>query len=574
MNSENLLRTAQKTLRDAAAEAYENANKYDLGGCVVEYRKCMIGEDACGAGFSKCVVNKAVLSEKASTTPIDTGVATIEIELTTLNEVTAKKIHCESVLDQCQKVKDRVWNEFLKSVASELKSAEFAAEDDQRRNCAKNIVSCIREVAQGEGYKEGTDSWAIFTGNFKNFEETCKDPIRQCESYSGELADGIKNYIKSALDALRADRCTTAIKTCLESENACHEDYSNCVGVGMQKIWNMCADIVKPDCEGKKEMKNGQEVDVNLAEYVSQVAAGVMQNMDDKWAEYCKKTLESVMSDACGGTDSCPKAQTSDLSAMWKDYVVYQVCPEGTNPGGSGCKESESEIVDKSTMCKWAAKRFDKIWTTDIQILSGLTKGKDAFRKNPNVGHSRPDRAVTKLNALYKNIVSSIVDNETLKKCTDGSGAKDFKGSNLKGDKTSENSNRKFFADLDSKVGNMVAQALYDGFVKQYSDRVEEIQTDIADANSKIREGCATSKAEKLKTCQEYAKSLEEGNTESLRRSGFAVKLINDDTECDVEFTREVCLFPFEIGETCPAWIQRCSDSNDVSARCHRTYKL
>ena len=55
--SSKKLQVAEKALRDAALEAYENSNKWDLGQCVVEMRKCMQDEarGACGNDWTGCV---------------------------------------------------------------------------------------------------------------------------------------------------------------------------------------------------------------------------------------------------------------------------------------------------------------------------------------------------------------------------------------------------------------------------------------------------------------------------------------------------------------------------------------
>ncbi|MBQ5700285.1 MAG: hypothetical protein IIV74_03255, partial [Alphaproteobacteria bacterium] len=53
-SSAQKLATAEKALREAALEQLRTANKYDLGQCTIEFRKCMQTTAGCGDDFSSC----------------------------------------------------------------------------------------------------------------------------------------------------------------------------------------------------------------------------------------------------------------------------------------------------------------------------------------------------------------------------------------------------------------------------------------------------------------------------------------------------------------------------------------
>lgn len=49
------LASAEADVRNALKDSLKAANKYDLGTCMVEFKKCMMTEDACGSDWMGCV---------------------------------------------------------------------------------------------------------------------------------------------------------------------------------------------------------------------------------------------------------------------------------------------------------------------------------------------------------------------------------------------------------------------------------------------------------------------------------------------------------------------------------------
>ena len=56
------LAKAEGDVRAALKDSLNEANKYDLGTCMVEFKKCMMTEDACGKDWSNCVSTIADVS--------------------------------------------------------------------------------------------------------------------------------------------------------------------------------------------------------------------------------------------------------------------------------------------------------------------------------------------------------------------------------------------------------------------------------------------------------------------------------------------------------------------------------
>ena len=82
--AEIALSDAQADVRTALKESFEAANKYDLGQCMVQFKKCMQTEDACGENWENCVAtiasenmqnNKAASTAGTTVKPISSAVS-------------------------------------------------------------------------------------------------------------------------------------------------------------------------------------------------------------------------------------------------------------------------------------------------------------------------------------------------------------------------------------------------------------------------------------------------------------------------------------------------------------------
>ena len=500
MNSENLLQTAQKAVRDAAAEAYENSNKYDLGHCTLRFRQCMTGEDVCGAGFSKCVVNKMVVSQSSSKMKkVKTGTTVIELEATTYDAVVNNKAMCEHVLKQCVLVKDKVWDEFLRNIAPELKSAEYAAEDEQRRNCSKNIVSCIKEAASAEGLEEGSDSWSIFTSNMDNVKKICKVQLEQCKAYDKDIEEGIMYYVTLSLNAVRADRCTTSIKNCLQKDTNCHKDYSNCVGAGVQTLWAMCKESVTVDCEGYDTTVTvkGEEQKLTLEQYVARVAQGLILEVNSELTKHCQKAIDSAVvglgcsASSCDGTFTIADQYVNKLfdykickggcsgtcypdvnNIMYVDGTNWQVCigraglygyhPAATTPDLPYC-----QIIDDKCLCY------------DGHVGLGAT-----------------------LESICNSAMNNISGNVEINKCVHGVNLQGF-GINqtIQRSQTSQ----PVFTNLTDNAKQMIVQGINGAMAKAYQAKYEELSAKAATDMATVVSKHATTKQEKETSCATMA---------------------------------------------------------------------
>ena len=486
INSENLLQTAQKAVRDAAVEAYNKTNKYKtVGECVSAYKQCMTGEDVCGSGFSKCVVNKMVVA-KTSRKPhkIKNGKTTIEIEEATYGALNANKEFCESVLNQCENVRSQVWDAFLISVAPELRSAEYVAEADVRHNCVRNVVDCIKSAAEGEGFQEGSDRWFTFTTNPDNVEHVCEMELEQCEAYDTNLKTSILSAVNMELNALRADRCTTTIRKLLQE--ACGKDYMKCVGMGpLQLRAFLPNDAIEMDCAGKKFDDNvlgfyyGNGLDItgcnstendllpncslyklykkiggsDLNVYIWTIAQGLFMEIGNSYVTGCQSAVEAAAQNI--------DVENTDFTSILRENVNYKILRDGDTS-----KDTVAEIttadLEKTGGC-WHAEIQDQLAPVNPGISYDTSNTTKVFS---STGTNSSYNVSEKLESAYKFLVNNIESDTTVYRCM--------------------KANNGALGNLTSNVKDVIAQSVLNKYLTQYNEYVDTLKTEVATANTQI----------------------------------------------------------------------------------------
>ena len=308
--SQNKLSAAQKALREAALEQMQNSNKYDLGQCTIQFKKCMQTTAGCGDDFASCAIVSAMdntntnksSSKQAKNYSIKGAVSTIEISATTYDTLLAKKPLCEGITKSCVAVADQVWDTFLREIAPTIKSAEIIAEDNARQNCIGTIASCFQKACKDTidpNDPEGSyDMCLTQPGAMLN---VCKIPLNACGIDATSVAKAEKsdvwNYVVARLASMRVDSCTKSVKSCLQSDERCGTDYSQCVGLDMSTIVAMCPTEKLVGCQ-----ENGQKK--SLAE-LNDLVMGIFLDIDNQMLTQCQNAVTTRMLELCGGTDIC-----------------------------------------------------------------------------------------------------------------------------------------------------------------------------------------------------------------------------------------------------------------------------
>lgn len=312
--SQTKLATAERALRDAALEQLRAANKYDLGQCTIQFKKCMQTTGGCGDDFSSCATVAAFdstnvrqsTSKKAKNYSIKGSATTIEISASTYDTLLAKKPLCETVTKQCKSVADQVWETFLKEVAPAIKSAEIIAEDNLRQNCIGNISQCFQKACRDNIDPNDPDgSYDMCLTRPQTMLNVCRVPLNACgiKEKTPEESE-IWDFVVARLASMRVDSCTKEVKQCLQSEDRCGKDYTQCVGLDTDTIMRMCPYEKLVGCQYKNGGDTRADED-SVYQEVYRLVKGVMLNIDNNMLTMCQRAADEAMIKVCGDTEDC-----------------------------------------------------------------------------------------------------------------------------------------------------------------------------------------------------------------------------------------------------------------------------
>ncbi len=330
--SQTKLSTAERALRDAALEQFQSANKYDLGQCTLEFKKCMQTKAECGDDFASCASVSAFdstnvrqsTSKKVKNYAIQGSVTTIEIAASTYDTLLAKKPICDTVTKQCARVADQVWDTFLRDVAPQIKSAELIAEDNARQSCIGNISSCFQKACKDNIDPNDPDgSYDMCLTRPETMLNLCRVPLNACgidtSSASKAQKSQIWDFVVARLASMRVDSCTNAVKSCLQSDDRCGKDYTQCIGLDMDSVIALCPTDKLVGCQENGTKKSLSEI--------SDLVMGIFLNLDDAMLNQCQNAVTEKMIEICGDTATCAAFDTDN--AMGTESLLSYKDGEG-----------------------------------------------------------------------------------------------------------------------------------------------------------------------------------------------------------------------------------------------------
>ncbi len=350
--AKNRLAEAQRALRSSAYEKLQEANKYDLGGCTLEYKKCMMTTGGCGEDFKGCVGIVAAENARlpgatqssAKTYDVVGSSTKISIAASSYDVLESKRPLCESILNSCQNVKDQVWASFLREAAPQIKTAELLAESDLRTSCMDNISACFVKACKDNIDPSDPDgSYDMCLTRPETVKSLCKVQIEPCEAAEPLILD----YVYARLAAMRVDSCTTEVRQCLQSDDRCGEDYTACVGLDTDTIIRMCPYDKLVGCQkvyGDTDIR-GDAVYDELATMVQ----GIMLGIDNNLLEFCQNAANESMIRVCGDTENCNALAADDhIGAGSLNYGIcyYRIENNNASIDYSQCLQNSSQIRD------------------------------------------------------------------------------------------------------------------------------------------------------------------------------------------------------------------------------------
>ena len=396
------LEDAKRDVREAALTEVKNANKYTLGECALEFKKCMQGEDVCGDDWTGCVKLAAAENMEndrsgsvANQVQITGKFSVITIAATSMDALLAKKPLCEHITNQCVREKDKVWDVFVKDIVPTIKSAELAAESDLRSNCLSDISQCyLKACKENMDPKDPEGSYDMCLSRPDNYKAFCKVQLEPClhatgGTYEKPDSSSLWQGVLAKLSSMRVDACTQEFKTCLQDKDRCGKDYSQCIGLDNDAIASICPEDKLTACY--KQYGDSEE---KVRDMLARTAQGILLNIDNSLLAVCEKAVTDAIVKYCGDEYSCNGLVDDNLGARTLDLQFCEPQDDSEYPEYKNCKVSVDSI-------------------TDIE-LGKTTRGKDLVQELHERGN-------------FTGVLSGVIDWKEVKANQDGRGLADIK---------------------------------------------------------------------------------------------------------------------------------------------------
>lgn len=550
--SQQKLQAAQKALRDAALDEYQNQNKYaTTGECVIAFTRCMQTTAECGEDYTGCVTlaaqenvkgNKSGANAKQTTIKSSVAGADITLAATTMDQLLAKKLICESVTKQCvnSNRNDAVWNAFLRNAAPALKSAELIAEQNLRSNCIPAAAECFKNACKSQ-FGENDESYDMCLSDPLTYKSLCKVQLEPCLEATGGTYDDpttstLWNGLVAMLNSMKVDACTKEIKTCLTER--CGDDFAGCVGLDTESIGKLCPAEKLTACvaDGKyvKRNSDGTIDDTEVRTYIAEIAQGLALQIDNSLATVCQNAAKQAMIKLCGDSETCEsvKIDLSSLASLMKVQACQYKTPDGvstdTQQQGMVCMADVSQFADDQIYAfeyevklndnKTEVVSVNKKKRTVAGDLSGYGvyatlvgrpevsaisyDGKDFVIAGTKVvdgsvvagtvsgafDKANTERIITILNGAVDRIVNSIESDPTVTYCMTGREVRGFNSSKIggKAGSTAESKKHARFPELTSGVRGIIAEAALGKLMEENAALVEPFEKSLAEMSDKI----------------------------------------------------------------------------------------
>ena len=583
------LAAAEQALRQTALDQYRSANKYDLGQCTVQFKKCMQTTAGCGEDFSSCTSVSAMDSTntRKSTTrapkpyQIKGAATTIEISASTYDALVAKKPLCESVTKSCVNVASQVWDTFLREAAPQLKSAELIAEDNARQNCIGTISDCFKNACNDTMDPNDPDgSLDMCLTRPETMLNVCKVPLNACgiDASSAAMAQlsPIWEFVVARLASMRVDACTTQMKQCIQSEDRCGSDYSGCVGLDTDTIIHMCPYEKLTGCQQVYGEKNitGEEVYDNIANMIQ----GLMLNIDNSLYTACQNAVNTAIIKVCGSAEECNGLKID--SKLGARTLKAQICT--TDESGANVCYDNVDMIPGTLLGAGAATAatFKNVVTGEVpwakvDYVSGLDDDTttNGMKYLSYTGDKISDELMTEIAAVDRLIADSVAlleTDEKVKQCIEGRTVQGMKTGTGDTVTRRDMSGGARFPQLAMSGRSMIANAVLSGVRKNYYENFDKITAqglkDLSTLAAKIAEYDAveTARAEAVLNAEiagevakveaqaqaDAAKATAEAQKEVIAAEAEAEKVANEKKAEATKQNKEACLASAGEGAT------------------------
>jgi hypothetical protein len=507
------LEDAKRDVREAALTEVQNANKYNLGECALEFKKCMQGDDVCGNDWTGCVKLAAAENMEnnksgsvASQVQIAGKFSVVTIAATTMDSLLAKKPLCEHITDQCAREKDKVWDVFVKDIVPTIKSVELAAESDLRTSCLSNVSQCyVKACKENMDPKDPEGSYDMCLSQPDNYKAFCKVELEPCLHATGGTYDkpdssSLWRGILAKLSSMRVDACTQEFKTCIQDKDRCGEDYSQCIGFDNEAIATICPEDKLTACY--KQYGNNEE---KVRDMLARTAQGIFLNVDNSLLAVCEKAVTDAIVKYCGDEYSCNGLIDDNLGSRSLNLQFCEPQDDSEYPEYKNCRVSVDSISDielgKTTRGKNLVQELHE-QSNFTGVLSGIIDWKEVkanqdgrgladlkqyistLEKIPNMTNETLRAIQSELGAIseqIKQIIDVIESDPRITYCTTGRelpGLKDSEGFSQfiskKGNPRFPNMMNRYRKSITTAAIQKVRDTYYNKYDELYEQKVIE----------------------------------------------------------------------------------------------------
>ena len=466
--ADSMLAKAKAAVRGALKDSLEESNKYDRGTCMVEYKKCMRSEDACGSNWENCVFTVASenMQNNAAESVIGTKVETIntyDITASTMEILESKRFICERVLENCVAVRDYVWNDFLREAAPTIRLAESNIESQKRQSCMTDISNCIQKACKEDIAGKGVETMDACLARPDMVRSFCKIQIDPCERMEPQIWD----YVVSKLAAMRVDACTQEVKECFTSEDRCGEDFQNCIGMDFKYVHDICPVDKLVVCKQANPNFKMEDLD--------EILMGMYLNIDNKALENCQNLVEQKVTELCGSTTDCNSFAADDFlgTASLKSQKagsIYRV---------TGMISFGSIKMGDATGSTRDSGKVLAPGEIGVQDYIKEVKNKNSGVKNADAIISSIEDELNNIAGTINRTISLIESDQKIQYCIDGRDLSQIKGTsrNARGNKVSEKTEARFPRLLNQyrvMIGMAALRKAQDNYNKKLNTAISE----------------------------------------------------------------------------------------------------
>ena len=508
--SSELLAVAEREVRTAALDKFQEENKYDLGECVTEYSKCMVGY--CGEDYSNCVGMANLEKESKGNQEMTSirGFSSFQITQDTYDIIMSKKTQCDSVKKYCVKYKDSVWMKYLESAMPILKTAELNIQSNRRQNCLSEVSNCFLKACKDRidpNNKEG--SYDLCLAEPDAVKHLCQKQLNECGKIKED--NDIFKIVKLRLTAMRVDACTKQVKECLTSEDRCGKDYINCIGMDLESFKSICPAEKLVACS-----KEGKNVKMDDLDYMLQ---GIYASIDNKLANACQARVEEIFNKECP-EGNCEKLFASAKIDLEKnspiqldkqsngDWVMSGLIHYGAlkiekidknklkiGLKGDETEEEKKEIAERN-------KKVDSIEQRDQPYHINIDGYLENIKNDPY--KNRVGTYLKKLDASVSNVMNKFYTDPVISKCIHGRDMRQITGK-TQGVKQRNFTTARFPSLLDGvssavmKTAIDIAQIAYSKTYEKELKKMTDVQSD------EIKKGMCYGSVAGMKKCMQWS---------------------------------------------------------------------